>query len=121
MGERVPGGYLYVDGTGVGDIGPSVMREREALGEDGFVVVSLRVSRAGQLIGKPEIISRGFIYMPEAEEMFEAARTQIATVAARSATNLREKVEQTLSDFFYSELKRHPMVFVLVNPVDASD
>ena len=119
VGERVPGGYVYVDGTGVGDIGPSVMREREALGEDGFVVVNLRVNRAGQLIGKPEIISRGFIYTPEAEEMFEAARTQIATVAARSSTNLREKVEQALSDFFYSEIKRHPMVFALVNPVEA--
>ena len=68
------------------------------------------------MIGKPEIISRGFIYMPEAEEMFEAARAQIATVAARPTANLREKVEQTLSDFFYSELKRHPMVFALVNP-----
>jgi ribonuclease J len=119
IGDRVPGGYVYVDGTGVGDIGPSVMREREALGEDGFVVVNLRVNRAGQLIGKPEIISRGFIYMPEAEEMFEAARTQIAAVAARSSTNLREKVEQTLSEFFYSEIKRHPMVFALVNPVEA--
>ena len=121
MGERVPGGYVYVDGTGVGDIGPSVMREREALGEDGFVVVNLRVNRAGQLIGKPEIISRGFIYVPEAEEMFEAARAQIAAVAARPAANLREKVEQALADFFYSEIKRHPMVFALVNPVDSLD
>jgi ribonuclease J len=121
MGDRVPGGYVYVDGTGVGDIGPSVMREREALGQDGFVVVNLRVNRAGQLIGKPEILSRGFIYMPEAEEMFEAVRTHIATVAARPTANLREKVEQTLSDFFYSELKRHPMVFALVNSVDSGE
>jgi len=118
---RVPGGYVYVDGTGVGDIGPSVMREREALGEDGFVVVNLRVNRAGQLVGKPDIISRGFIYVPEAEEMFEAARAQIAAVAARPSANLREKVEQALTDFFYSELKRRPMVFALVNPVDALD
>jgi ribonuclease J len=121
MGGRVPGGYVYVDGTGVGDIGPSVMREREALGEDGFVVVNLRVNRAGQLVGKPEIISRGFIYVPEAEEMFEAARAQIAAVAGRPSANLREKVEQALADFFYSELKRRPMVFALVNPVDALD
>jgi ribonuclease J len=121
MGGRVPGGYVYVDGTGVGDIGPSVMREREALGEDGFVIVNLRVNRAGQLVGKPEIISRGFIYVPEAEELFEAARAHIAAVAARPAANLREKVEQALSDFFYSELKRHPMVFALINPVDSLD
>ena len=121
VGERVPGGYVYVDGTGVGDIGPSVMREREALGQDGFVMVNLRVNRSGQLIARPEIISRGFIYMPEAEELFETVRTRIAAVAARPTANLAEKVEQALSDFFYSELKRHPMVFVLVNPVDYVD
>ena len=118
FGDRVPGGYVYVDGTGVGDIGPSVMREREALGEDGFVVVNLRVSKSGQLLGRPEIISRGFVFMPGAEEMFEAAHAQIAAVAARPGVNLREKVEQTLSDFFYTEIKRRPMVFALVNPVE---
>ncbi len=121
VGERVPGGYVYVDGTGVGDIGPSVMREREALGQDGFVLVNLRVNRSGQIIARPEIISRGFIYTPEAEELFEAVRAQIAAVAGRSTTNLAEKVEQALSDFFYYELKRHPMVFVLVNPADYVD
>jgi len=121
IGDRVPGGYVYVDGTGVGDIGPSVMREREALGEDGFVVVNLRVSKSGQLLGKPEIISRGFVFMPGAEEMFEAAHAQIAAVAAKPGVNLREKVEQTLSDFFYTEIKRRPMVFALVNPVENAD
>jgi ribonuclease J len=121
IGDRVPGGYVYVDGIGVGDIGPSVMREREALGEDGFVVVNLRVTKSGQLLGKPEIISRGFVFMPEAEEMFEAAHAQVAAVAAKTSVNLREKVEQTLSDFFYSEIKRRPMVFALVNPVETAD
>jgi ribonuclease J len=121
LGERVPGGYVYVDGIGVGDIGPSVMREREALGEDGFVVVNLRLSKSGQLIGRPEIISRGFVFMPGAEEMFEAAHAQIAAVAARGSVNLREKVEQALSDFFYSEIKRRPMVFALVNPVETAN
>src|SRR6266851_5294150 len=114
VGERIPGGYVYVDGSGVGDIGPSVMREREALAEDGFVVVNLRVNKAGQLVGKPEIISRGFVFVRDADEMFTAAQAQIATAAARANTNgstgspqaLREKVQQALSDFFYGELKR---------------
>ncbi len=119
VGERVPGGYVYVDGTGVGDIGPSVMREREALGEDGFVVINVRVNKAGQLLGKPEILSRGFVYLPDAEEMFETVRTQIAAVAARTGPSLlRERLEQTLADYFYSEIKRRPMVFALVNLVD---
>jgi len=125
VGERIPGGYVYVDGSGVGDIGPSVMREREALAEDGFVVVNLRVNKAGQLAGKPEIISRGFVFVRDAEEMFAAAQAQITAAVARvnsngsagSAQALREKVQQSLADFFYAELKRRPMIFALVNEV----
>jgi ribonuclease J len=114
VGERIPGGYVYVDGSGVGDIGPSVMREREALATDGFVIVNLRV-RAGQLIGQPEIISRGFVFVRDSEEMFAAAQKQIALAVERANGNLREKVQQTLSDFFYAELKRRPMVFAIIN------
>lgn len=125
VGERIPGGYVYVDGSGVGDIGPSVMREREALAQDGFVVVNLRLNKAGQLVGKPEIISRGFVFVRDSDEMFSAAQAQIAIAAARangngsagSAQVLREKVQQTLADFFYAELKRRPMIFALVNDV----
>jgi ribonuclease J len=125
VAERIPGGYVYVDGSGVGDIGPSVMREREALAEDGFVIVNLRVNKAGQLVGKPEIISRGFVFVRDAEEMFAAAQAQIAAAAARANTNgsagsssaLRDKVQQALADFFYGELKRRPMIFAIVNEV----
>ncbi len=114
VGERVPGGYVFVDGSGVGDIGPSVMRERETLAEGGFVLVNLRV-KAGQLVGKPEIISRGFVFMRDAEEMFEAAQTEIANAAAKANGNVREKVQDRLADFFYSQTKRRPMVFAVVN------
>jgi ribonuclease J len=118
VSERVPGGYVYVDGTGVGDIGPGVMREREALAENGFVVVNLRVNKAGQLAGKPEIVSRGFVFVRDSEELFEAAQARIASAAAKAngaGGSLREKVEKALSDFFYSETKRRPMIFALIN------
>ncbi len=115
VGERIPGGYVYVDGSGVGDIGPSVMREREALAQDGFVIVNLRIDKSGQLVGKPDIISRGFVFVRDSEEMFESAQAQIASVAARANGNLREKVQQALAEFFYAELKRRPMIFALVN------
>ena len=66
LGERVPGGYVFVDGAGVGDIGPEVMREREALARDGFVLVNLTLDRnSGRLCEEPEIITRGFIYSPQ--------------------------------------------------------
>jgi ribonuclease J len=109
---------VYVDGSGVGDIGPSVMRERESLAQDGFVVVNLRVNKdSGKLLGKPEIISRGFVFVRDSEEMFAAAQERIAAVAARANGSLREKVETALAEFFYSEIKRRPMVFALVNEV----
>jgi len=115
VGERIPGGYVFVDGTGVGDIGPGVMREREALAENGFVIVNMRVSKSGQLVGKPEIISRGFVFVRDADELFEAAQSEIAAAAAKANGNLKDKIQNTLSDFFYSETKRRPMVFALVN------
>src|SRR6185436_15480136 len=77
VAERIPGGYVYVDGSGVGDIGPSVMREREALAQDGFVVVNMLVNRAGGLAGKPEIISRGFAFVRDSDELFSAAQGHI--------------------------------------------
>jgi len=117
VGDRIPGGYVYVDGSGVGDIGPSVMREREALAQDGFVIVNLRVNQDGQVVGEPELISRGFVFVRDSEEMFRAAQARIAEAAARANGNLREKVQQSLADFFYAELKRRPMIFALVNPV----
>lgn len=123
VGDRIPGGYVYVDGSGVGDIGPSVMREREALAQDGFVIVNLRVNKAGKLADKPEIISRGFVFVRDAEEMFATAQEQIAAAidrlngAAASPQALRDRVQQSLSDFFYAELKRRPMIFTLINEV----
>jgi len=115
IGERVPGGYVFVDGSGVGDIGPSVMRERESLAQDGFVMVNLRVNASGRLIGKPEIISRGFVFVRDAEDLFNAAHEKIATVAEKAPDNLKDKVQSALADFFYAETKRRPMVFALVN------
>ncbi len=117
LGERIPGGYVFVDGSGVGDIGPSVMREREALAESGVVIVNLRVNRNGQLLDKPEILSKGFVFVRDETEMFEAAQAQVAKVAANANGELRQRVEATLSDFFYAETKRRPMIFALVNQV----
>jgi ribonuclease J len=118
VGERVPGGYVFVDGTGVGDIGPAVMREREALARDGFVLVNLRRDRkTGQLIGQPEIITKGFVFLRDADELLAAAREKIAAVAGKANGNLAQRVEDALADYFYSEMKRRPMIFATINEV----
>src|SRR6185436_19987262 len=99
-----------------------VMREREALAQDGLVIVNLRVNKHGQLVEKPEMISRGFVFVRDSEELFETAQTQIASIAEKmngsgSPEALRDKVQTKLSDFFYAETKRRPMIFALVNEV----
>jgi len=116
LAERVPGGYVFVDGSGVGDIGPSVMREREALARDGFIFVNLRMdSSSGKLIREPEIITRGFVYLRDSEQLLAETRRHIEKVAAQSNGNLQENMEQMLRTFFYDSTKRRPMIFVVVN------
>lgn len=120
IGDRVPGGYVYVDGSGVGDIGPAVMRDREILGRDGFVIVNLLVDQdTHELLADPEIISRGFVFLREAANLLEGAQQTIRTVTSsngRSSTRkLSEEIERSLDKYFYNETKRRPMIFALVN------
>ncbi len=115
IGERIPGGYVFVDGSGVGDVGPAVLRERESLARDGIVVVQIEVDRrTGKLKGNPSLISRGFVYKPEAEALLAEAQTRIRqTVEATDGGDLSGAIERELSKLFYAETKRRPMVIVL--------
>lgn len=117
IGERVPGGYVFVDGSGVGDIGPIVMREREALARDGFVVVHLSLDcQTGTLQGDPEIVSKGFVFIRDADELFEHARTIIRDLTSdEGCVNLKKRIEKELADYFYTEIKRRPMIFVFTS------
>jgi ribonuclease J len=119
IGERVPGGYVFVDGSVVGDIGPRVMRERVALAREGFVVVHLTLdSLSGEIISEPEIVSKGFVFVREAEELFEQARARIREIATNGdASRLSKRIEKDLAKFFYTETKRRPMVFVFTSEI----
>ncbi|MCU0486211.1 MAG: ribonuclease J [Anaerolineales bacterium] len=113
VSERVPGGYVFVDGTGVGDIGPSVVREREALARDGIVLVNLSLDRhSGQLSEEPEIITRGFIVASDANELLAGMSKLAREAVKRGNGNLKEDLQHTLSSFIYNETKRRPMIFV---------
>jgi ribonuclease J len=117
-GERVPGGYVFVDGASVGDVGPSVVREREALAREGIVVISLILDRStGQLREEPEIITRGFVYKRDADDLLAIARRRIIETVSRGNGNLQNDVEQTIKAFFYNETKRRPLVFVTISRV----
>jgi ribonuclease J len=116
IGERFPGGYVFVDGSGVGDIGPTVMREREALAKDGLVVVHLHLNPGGRGLKRPpEIISKGFVFVRDSEELIERAKARIGDLAATGNGDLKEKVEKELGKFFYAETKRRPMILVLTS------
>lgn len=122
-GDRMPGRYVFVDGSGVGDIGPSVLRDREILARDGFVLAILTIDAdTGDLVLEPEIISRGFVYLPEASELFEIARDRIRRVLVDSNGKVgprkrTERLESALKQVFSQETKRRPMIFVHINLV----
>jgi len=118
--ERVPGGYVFVDGSGVGDIGRVVMRDREILARDGFLLVSLNVDRkSGKLLGRPEIISRGFVYLREADDLLrqvsDVIEDTLIDMGKNSNGRRRDKIQENLGKMLYNETKRRPMVFTVVN------
>jgi len=119
VGDRIPGGYVFVDGSGVGDIGPSVMREREALAENGVVVVDLRLDGMGGLVSMPELTTKGFVFVRDSEEMLGGARAQVqATVLKHAGAErevIKDKVGMALADYFYTETKRRPTIFTVVS------
>lgn len=122
VGERVPGGYVFVDGAGVGDVGPAVMRDREILARDGFVLAHLtRDRQTHQIVGEPAIISRGFIYMREAEGLLKGVNRTVQRIAesgnGRSPQDLEGEMQEALGKFLYNETKRRPMIFAIVSDV----
>lgn len=121
IGERMPGGYVFVDGSGVGDVGPAVIRDREILARDGFMLVSINIDQAtGKLIDEPRIISRGFVYLKAAEDFLEQIRenvTQVVNGSHNANGNRRHLVEDSLGKLIYSETKRRPMIFSIVNEI----
>ena len=121
VGERQPGGYVFVDGSGVGDVGRAVIKDREILARDGFMIVSVNVDhKSGKLVDDPRIISRGFVYLKDAEDFLDQIRENV-TVLMNSNThangNRRTMLEDTLSKMVYSETKRRPMIFGIINEV----
>ena len=113
LGERVPGGYVFVDGAGVGDIGPSVVREREALARDGIVLVNLAIDRDNcELRDEPEIITRGFIIIRDADVLLAGMNRIIRETVRRGNGDLKEDLRNTLMSYIYNETRRRPMIFI---------
>ncbi len=118
LAERVPGGYVFVDGSTVGDVDPVVMRERETLSQDGVVIVSLVLDKVnGKMMQSPIISSRGFMLENEAAEVIGQLGKCIGETVSRANGNLQKDVEQAVRNQLYQEIRRSPVVFVTVNKV----
>lgn len=118
LGERIPGGYVFVDGSGVGDIGRAVIRDREILSRDGFLVVVVNVNRSnGLLVGEPEIVSRGFAFQQNDPGLMRQIKSvvQDSMSAGRRNGRRRELLEENLSKVVYSETRHRPMVLSVIN------
>ena len=121
-GEAVESGIVMIDGLGVGDVGSAVLKDRQVLSQDGLFVVVLTLSRGQKgLVSDPEILSRGFVYVKEAEDLMMHAkkvitRTVNECMSGRGSnwSTIKSKVKSALSSYLYNKTKRSPMILPII-------
>lgn len=122
---KVPVGAILVDGLGVGDVGNVVLRDRQHLAEDGIMIVVMALeSHSDQLVSGPDIVSRGFVYVRESDELLDEARLLVDGAVQdcldRGKTDwgkLKSTVKDVLSDFVWKKTKRRPMILPIIMEV----
>lgn len=120
--EKLPADYVMVDGLGVGDVSEVVLRDRQLLAEDGMFVVIVTIdSHTGEVVGSPDIISRGFIYMKGNKVLVEEARTKVKEIIgpknqgeAPNAMYLKNKLRDELGKFLFVKIQRRPMILPVI-------
>ena len=108
--ESIPAEDVYVDGYLVGEIGELVMRDRERLAQDGFVVVYVPINKQRKLAGEPRILSRGFLRMDGASDIMDAATVELKRELKRNGRNHEDTVRETLQNFFYHKTQSRPVI-----------
>ncbi len=117
IAETVGGGYVFVDGLGVGDVGTVVLRDRHHLARDGFFMAIVGVDKhTGKLVTGPDVISRGFVYMKESEDIIKGATERIVKALRKGGhdTDLDHKIKSILGQYLYEQTKRRPMIMPVV-------
>jgi ribonuclease J len=116
LGERVPGGYVFVEGGSIGDVDTDVMREREQLARGGIFLVDVSLDkRSGRLLDQPEIITRGFINPEDAEDLLPRARRKVMDLVDGGGIDAERLIRDAMRSFLYNETGRRPMVFVTIS------
>jgi ribonuclease J len=122
---HIPTGYMFIDGLGVGDVGEVVIRDRQLMAQDGMLVIIMTIARmSGKLVGQPEIISRGFIYMKGSDELIREVKHEVHKIvegrgasAGKGEANfayIRQAVRDQVSEYLYQKTERKPMILPVI-------
>ncbi len=129
IGQQVQSGIVLVDGLGVGDVGNIVIRDRQMLSENGMILVVFSLdSKTGKLVGGPDIITRGFVYVRESEDLMEEIRAfskeqilKLEKEGVKEWSTIKGKVRDSLCDFVYKRTRRNPMILPIITEVNLKD
>ena len=121
----VPSGRVMVDGLGVGDVGSVVLRDRQHLSQDGLIVIVMSMdSQTGEIVSGPDVISRGFVYVRESENLMEQVkayiREEIQELEEKHITDwstIKSTLKDDVRDFVFSRTKRNPMILPIIMEV----
>ena len=121
----MPAGNVLVDGLGVGDVGSIVLRDRKHLAEDGLIVVVCTISSEdGHVVSGPDVVSRGFVYVRESENLIDDAKDLVFSVLEQCADNgihdwgtLKTSIKDSLSHLLYDRTRRSPMILPIIMEV----
>ena len=122
---KIPTGNVLVDGLGVGDVGNIVLRDRKHLSEDGLMIVVVTISKEdGKVLAGPDIISRGFVYVRESEDLMDGAKNVIKSVLLdceekniKEWAYLKNNIKENLKEYLYQKTKRNPMILPIIMEV----
>ena len=114
IGERIPGGYVFVDGSGVGNTDQSTIRQREQLGNDGVIVLNLVLDAKDNAFRELKIQSRGFMTEEDSEPLFSELRSRVERLALSPSNNLERDLHNTARNLIYDDTRRQPVIFASV-------
>lgn len=117
----VPVGKVFVDGLGVGDVGNIVLRDRQHLSQDGLIIVVLTMDKSGNVVAGPDIISRGFVYVRESENLMDEVKTLVNVEVMKCVDNhisdwstIKTTIRDSLKDYIFQTTKRNPMILPII-------
>ena len=123
LSEKVQAGYVFVDGLGVGDVGEVVIRDRQLMAQDGmFVIITSIDRRTGKLVNQPEILSRGFVYMKNNDDLIREVKHEVRKMIESGAKNnmepnwayLRQQIRDDVGEYLFQKTQRRPMILPVV-------